>query len=105
MFFGNHPLATVCSSPAGDAPVEEVLHRPYFGLHEVDWTEAVVDPGGIEFNLPVSEWLHLFGDVGFDVVDYIEVQAPPSATGQEFQAPAEWAKRWPAEQAWKLEKR
>ncbi len=105
VFLGNHPLAIVCSSPAGDGPVTEHLERPYFGLRVLDWTEAEIDPGGIEFNLPISEWLRLFRDVGFDVVDYIEIQAPDEATGQEYQTPAAWARRWPAEQVWKLEKR
>lgn len=105
MFFGHHPLAIVCLAVAGDAPTSETLQRPYFGLHTADWTEAVVDPGGIEFNVPLSSWLRLFREVGFDVVDYVEVQAPEWAEGQEFEATADWAKRWPAEQAWKLRRR
>ncbi|MGI9645357.1 MAG: class I SAM-dependent methyltransferase [Ilumatobacteraceae bacterium] len=104
-FFGNHPLAMICSSPAGDGPVGERLARPYFGLGRLDWTEAVIDPGGIEFNLPISAWLRLFRETGFEVLDYLEVQAPEWATGTQFEAPAEWAKQWPAEQAWKLRKR
>jgi ubiquinone/menaquinone biosynthesis C-methylase UbiE len=105
VFLGNHPLAMVCSSPAGDAPVGERLERPYFGMRSIDWTEAVVDPGGIEFNMPISEWLRLFRDVGFEVLDYIELQAPETAEGEIFETPADWAKRWPAEQIWKLRRR
>ncbi len=105
VFLGNHPLAMVCTPPAGDAPAGERLERPYFGLGVLDWTEAVVDPGGIEFNLPISGWLRLFRDVGFDVLDYIELQAPATAEGQRFETPAAWARRWPAEQVWKLRKR
>ena len=40
--------------------------------------------------------------IGFDVVDYIEIQAPASADGTGFWVPASWAKRFPAEQAWEL---
>lgn len=105
VFLGNHPLALLCSDEAGEHPVGERLVRDYFGLRVCDWTAAIKDPGGIEFNLPISEWMRLFRDSGFDVVDYLELQAPATADGQQFETPAEWAKRWPSEQVWKLRKR
>ncbi len=104
-WLGNHPLGMVCSSPAGDAPAGLRLERDYFGLGRLDWTEAVDDPGGIEFNMEISSWLRLFRTTGFDVVDYVEIQAPPSATGTQFWVEADWARRFPAEQAWILVKR
>jgi SAM-dependent methyltransferase len=105
VFLGNHPLAMVCLDPDGASPTGERLERPYFGLHRFDWTEAVVDPGGIEFNLTMSSWLRLFRDVGFDVLDYVEVQAPADASGDPFFVSASWAKQWPSEQVWRLRKR
>lgn len=104
-FFGNHPLAMVCMPPDGATPAGRRLERPYFGLGRFDWTEAAEDPGGIEFNLTLSSWLRLFREVGFDVVDYLEVQAPDDAEGTSFWMPSEWARDFPAEQAWILEKR
>ncbi len=105
VFLGNHPLAIVCAPPAGDAPVGNLLARDYFGLHRIDWTEAVEDPGGIEFNLPIAEWMRLFRAVGFDVIDHLELQAPPNAQGQRFWTPAAWARRFPSEQVWRLRRR
>ena len=63
------------------------------------------EPGGIEFNLPISAWLRLFDRIGFDVIDYREIQAPVAATGQRGAVTAEWAKRFPSEQVWRLMKR
>ncbi len=105
VFLGNHPLAMVCTSPNGDAPVGLTLERDYFGLGRLDWTQAAEDPGGIEFNMEISAWMRLFDEVGFDVVAFHEIQAPASAEGIEFWVPATWARRFPAEQAWVLVKR
>lgn len=102
MFLGNHPFALVCADVAGAEPVSERLHRPYFGLSRVDWTDAVEEPGGIEFNMPVFEWMRLFRRSGFEIIDYVEIQAPASASGEQYWTPAEWAKKWPNEQAWRL---
>lgn len=102
-FLGSHPLAML-TAPLSGAPCDERLHRPYFGLHRLDWRNVEFDPGGIEFNLTQSAWLGLFREVGFDVIDYLELAAPADASGLKFTTPAEWAKRYPAEQVWKLRK-
>ncbi len=104
-FLGNHPLAMVCSPVDGSVPITEHLERSYFGLGVLDWRDAIDEPGGIEFNLPVSAWMRLFDDIGFDVFDYIEIQAPPSASGTKFTVTADWAQRFPSEQVWRLRKR
>lgn len=101
-FLGNHPLWMVCSPPDGSAPSGERLERDYFGLGRLDWTGAEEDPGGIEFNMEISSWLRLFREVGFTVDDYLEIQAPPTASGIAYWVPAAWARRFPAEQAWIL---
>jgi SAM-dependent methyltransferase len=105
VFLGNHPLAMVCTAPDGATPTGLTLERDYFGLGRLDWTGAAEDPGGIEFNMAISSWLRLFGDVGFDVAAFHEIQAPAWADGTGFGVPAWWAKRFPAEQAWELVKR
>ena len=55
--------------------------------------------------MEISSWLRLFRNVGFDVVDYVEIQAPSDTNGREFWVTAEWARRFPSEQAWTLRKR
>jgi SAM-dependent methyltransferase len=102
IFLGNSPLASICMPDSG-APCEPVLHRPWFGLHRLDWTRVEIDPAGIEFNLGFSDWLRLFRRIGFEVVDYLELQAPPGSADR-FSVPGSWAERWPAEHVWKLRK-
>lgn len=103
VFLGNHPLAVVCTPETG-ADCEGVLHRSYRGLGRVNWTEVEIDSGGIEFNRTISGWIHLFAEIGFDILDYKELFAPPDATVTRFGVPAEWAKRFPSEQVWSLRK-
>ena len=104
VFLGHHPLAMVCSAPAGDVPAGRTLERPYFGLRQLDWTNALEDAGGIEFNMPIGEWFALFADIGFTVDNYVEIQAPSSATGTPFWIPADWSRDFPSEQVWWLHK-
>ena len=102
-FLGTHPMAIV-ATPLSGANVDERLHRPYFGLGKLDWRQVEVDPGGIEFNLTHSGWLRLFRETGFEVTDYLELQAPADVVDTEFTIPANWAKNWPSEQVWQLRK-
>jgi SAM-dependent methyltransferase len=97
------PLTIVCAPPSG-AGCETRLHRDYFGLHKVDWTKVEVDPGGVEFSLPISAWFRLFRTTGFQVLDYIEIQAPESAPEYAFGFSRDWARRWPSEHVWKVRK-
>lgn len=103
VFLGTHPLAIVCAPESGKA-TDSCLHRPYFDMHLTDWRNVEFDPGGIEFNLGISDWFHLFRDTGFEVEDYRELRAPVEATEDRFAIPVDWAKRWPSEQVWKLKK-
>lgn len=104
-FLAHHPLAMACAPLDGSGPIGTTLERDWFTLRELDWTTVPIEPGGIEFTLTPAAWMRLFREVGFDVVDYAEIQAPPDATGVEFFVTAEWARRFPAEHAWILTKR
>jgi SAM-dependent methyltransferase len=97
VFLCNSTLSILCSSD--DAPVEERLVRPQFGMHRFDWRS---DGGGIEFHLGHGDWVRLLRDNGFELLDLIEIQAPPDAVTHEFYdyIPAEWAKQWPSEEIW-----
>lgn len=103
VFLGTHPLAIACTPESG-ANCDEQLHRPFFGMHKQDWRDVDIEPGGVEFNLTHSDWWKLFRTTGFEVIDYLELGAPPNATEDKFSIPAEWAKKWPCEQVWKLRK-
>lgn len=104
VFLGNHPFAYACSPLDGSAYVH-ALQRSYFELGKLDWSQVEIDPGGVEFGLPISGWFALFDEVGFDVLGFHEPR--PSEPGDEvrFAAPQAWAYDYPSEQVWKLRKR
>ncbi len=104
VFLATTPLATI-TMPLDGSMSERYLHRDYFGMYKLDWTQAEVDPGGVEFIPPISEWVALFRRTGFEILDYLELRAPASMEGTPFQSPAEWGKRWPYEHVWKVRRR
>lgn len=104
VFLGNHPLSLICS-PLDGAPCDKTLHRPYRGMWGADWTEVEFEPSGICFNLSMEDWIALFTRIGFAVSGYRELYAPEGAEGVRAAIPAEWAKSYPVEQVWHLEKR
>ncbi len=103
VFLGNHPLVHVCT-PLSGAPAAEALVRSYFDMRVLDWREVEVDPGGIEFSRPTSDWFALFRRVGFEVEDYREPRSSETHDGVPFSVPAAWARRFPSEHVWKLRK-
>ena len=109
MVLGTSTLASLCSPVDGSLPITDRLERDDFTLHRLDWRQAVDEPGGIEFNLPVSTWFRLFHETGFDVLEFLELQAPEptpeTAAEMRYFVTAEWAHRFPSEQAWVLRKR
>ncbi len=104
-FLGNHILVNLCSPPDGSLPVTRRLENRYFDLFRQDWRDAIDDPGGIDFNLTFSGWIRLFNQTGFEIIDLIEVQAPADTGRNTLAVTAEWAKDFPSEHIWKLEKR
>lgn len=103
VFLGNHPLSLICS-PLDGAPAQRILHRPYRGMWGADWTEVAFEPTGVCFNLTISGWMDLFAEVGFTVSKYQELYAPDWAEGTRAAIPADWAKHYPVEQVWHLQK-
>lgn len=102
-FLGNHPLSLICS-PLDGSPAEARLHRPYRGMWGADWTQVEFEPTGVCFNLTMAGWMDLFADLGFAVTRYQELYAPPEAQGTRGAVPADWAKDYPVEQVWHLQK-
>ena len=102
-FLGHHPLLMVCGERFGEGLVRRKLLHPYFELHRADWQED--DDETVEFNLPISKWMELFDDTGFDVLAFHEIQNPDVNAEDRFGVDPEWAHDYPAEQAWRLRKR
>lgn len=95
IFLRNSTLAILCSPDDVDAPVDQCLQHPQFGMHRFSW-------GGVEFHLAHGDWIRLLRANGFDIEDLLELQAPPDAqTNKRYDyMPAEWGRRWPAEEIW-----
>ncbi len=83
-----------------DAPVEERLLRPQFGMGRISWGD---DPG-VEFHLSHSDWIRLFRANGLEILELVEPQVPEGATTTYDWMPYEWARRWPCEEIWKVRK-
>ncbi|MDQ3867168.1 MAG: class I SAM-dependent methyltransferase [Actinomycetota bacterium] len=101
VFLCNSPLSILCSPD--DGPTEERLLRPQFGMYRLEW------PGeneGVNFHLPHGHWIALLRTNGFEIEALVELRAPGDATDHPYYdfVPAEWAKRWPAEDLWKARK-
>jgi SAM-dependent methyltransferase len=101
VFLCNTPLEMLCSPDEGR--VGESLQRPQRGMRRLDWP----DTGEVEFHLSHGDMLRLLRRTGFEVVDLIELYAAPEAVDHPFYdyLPAEWAKRWPAEEIWRAARR
>jgi SAM-dependent methyltransferase len=84
-----------------EGPAADRLLRPYFGMHRFEWPD---DPG-VEFHLGFGDWVRLLRANGFEVIDFIEVQAPEGAKASAHAlVDPEWARKWPAEQIWRVRK-
>ena len=93
------PIRDICRD-AGSDQISTQLRVDYFGLH------AIEDENEICYQLPYGAWIRLFRQNALEVEDLIELRAPEGAstTYSDF-VPQAWARRWPAENIWKLRKR
>ena len=99
-FLGNGLLQVLTMPDDETQPSTPLLRRDYFGINRFDWPD-----GSTEFHLGTGDWIRLFRANGFEVEDFVEIQAPAGATTDFDYVTAEWARRWPAEEVWKLRKR
>jgi SAM-dependent methyltransferase len=101
VFLCNSPLSILCMPDEGK--IGDRLVRSYFELGRMQW------PGedeGVEYHLGHADRFRLLQDTGFDVVGLWELRAPEGAADHAYYdfIPAEWARRWPAEEIWKARK-
>jgi len=75
------------------------LRGRYFGMRSFASSEGTVD-----FQLPYGEWIRRFRAHDFVVDDLVELRAPKDASTTYPDFDPRWARRWPAEQIWKLRK-
>lgn len=96
VFLRNATLLVLCVTP--DDRVDEHLKRPLFGMHRIEWWDDL----SVEFHLPAGDMVRLLRRCGFEILDLVEVQAPPDADPKWFDyANPTWAQRWPSEEIWR----
>lgn len=102
IFMRNSDLQLVCSPD--DERISEQLQRPLRAMNRLDWHEA--GEVSTEFHLNHSDMFGLLRQTGFDLVDFRELYAPDDAVDHPFYnyVPAEWARKWPAEEIWRARK-
>ncbi|MGH2408070.1 MAG: class I SAM-dependent methyltransferase [Candidatus Limnocylindrales bacterium] len=89
-------LLDLCWPDGADAPGTRLL-RDYFGLG------ALLLEQTTEFQRSNGDWIRLFRRNGFAIETLIELQPPEGATTTFWEPEAyEWARRWPAEQIWRV---
>jgi SAM-dependent methyltransferase len=99
VFLRGSTLQMLCSPETG--PVVEQLARPQRSLYKLEWFD---DDPGVEFHPPTSVMHGIVRESGFELLDFRELYAPEDAVDHEYYdtVPAEWAKRWPDEEIWRL---
>jgi len=112
-FSGSTPLVQMCypdegsedrtgldgEADGGDHPGDRLL-RDYFGMRALPYE------GYVDFMLPHGEWIALFRANGFEIEDLLELRPAADATSSyRDDSDREWARRWPAEQIWRVRKR
>jgi SAM-dependent methyltransferase len=98
-FCATAPLLYFTYDVARDRQTRRLRHRA-FGRRR--WQFGA---GTSDYCVPTGEWLRLFTANGLVAEDLVELRAPKGATTTftDF-APYRWARRWPAEQIWKVRK-
>ncbi len=99
---GNGTLLMACMPELDtDLPAKHELLRDYFGMHRFEWP----DDESVEFHLGYGDWIRLFRSHDLEVLDLLELRPSAGAETVYDFVSAEWARRWPAEQVWRVRKR
>ncbi|MDQ3751676.1 MAG: class I SAM-dependent methyltransferase [Actinomycetota bacterium] len=98
IFNMSSPLHDLCYDPAREA-VASSLQRTYSEIRKQSWDDEVT------WQLPYGEWIRLFRHNGLEIEDLIELTPEEGAsTTYDDYVPRAWARRWPAENIWKVRK-
>ncbi|HEX2196816.1 MAG TPA: class I SAM-dependent methyltransferase [Actinomycetota bacterium] len=98
VFAATSPLYMMCLDLEADE-ITTTLQRPYFGMRVIE-----DDSESRDYQIPHGEWITLFRKNGLVVEELIETQPQEGLTTTYAGRPPEWARRWPAENIWKLRK-
>jgi len=96
----NSVFIAMCANDDESVPTDNVLKRPYFGMHRMEWP----DDDGVEFHLTHGDWIRLLRANDFELADLVEIEVPAGAETRYPWASADWASKWPIEEVWKATK-
>ena len=98
VFAATSPVYIMCIDPKTDE-LTTSLQQPYFGMRTLE------DPEGFrDYQVTHGEWITLFRKNRLVVEELIETQPDEGVTTTYAGRPPEWARRWPAENIWKVRK-
>jgi ubiquinone/menaquinone biosynthesis C-methylase UbiE len=99
-FLRNSTVSMLCATDEG--PVSQTLQRPQRGLGRLEWPGEM----GVEWQLPHGELIRLLRQTGFKILDLFELYPPSNADEHPYYTVAslEWARKWPCEEIWVVEK-
>jgi SAM-dependent methyltransferase len=97
VFLCNSTLSILCAPDEGK--VGEALVRSHSDLGRIEWPG---EDDGINYHLPHGEMIRVLTANGFAVEALHERLAPGTAEDHIYYdfIPADWARRWPAEEIW-----
>lgn len=96
VFLANSLLSILAANDfEGEAATSELL-RPQRDLHHLRWP----DTDASEFHVSHGDMIRILRTNGFEVLELIELYAPPGATTNYTFLDAEWASKWPHEEIW-----
>jgi len=100
VFLTNSTVSVLCMTMDG---VGEQLVRPQFELGKFEWP----DTHEVEFHLAHGDWIDLLHESGFEIERLVELFANPESETHTYYkyVTAEWARKWPHEEAWAARKR
>lgn len=101
IFMRNTDLQMVCSTD--EERITERLVLPLNGMHRLNW---FLEGEATEFHINTSDMFQLLRRTGFEVLDYRQLFASDDSVDhtQYSYVPAEWARRWPSEEIWRVRK-
>ena len=98
-FCMSSPIRDLCWDEITDA-VSDRLRNDYFSMEKFEYEEST------SYQYGYGKWIRLFVQNGFIVEDLIELRAPEGKTTTYSDFITEsWARKWPAENIWKVRKR
>jgi SAM-dependent methyltransferase len=99
----NSVIDMLCVPYAEGEPSSDRLLRSQFEIRRVVWPDP--DDDSVEFHPTHGEWIKVFTDNGFEVLELLEPQAKPGLSSRHVPGGSDWATKWPVEEIWKARKR